>query len=140
MQSTERTFILVKEFNKEFVNISIEPLSKLEKMEVTSKRVVVWETQQPQRLMGRIYSVFKRSHASGPLYGVSFDELYAFMMNDVAAKKLIVQSAKREDSSSVALGIIGGIIASCIVLVAIAWGVVEAIAIGILGAILLSKK
>ena len=140
MQSTERTFILVKEFNNDFVNISIEPLSKLEKMEVTSKRVVVWETQQPQRLMGRIYTVFRRSHVSGPLYGVSFDELYAFMVNDVAAKKLIVQSAKREDSSSVALGIIGGILAGCIVLIAIAWGVVEAIAIGILGAILLSKK
>lgn len=140
--ATQVTFLLVKEFNKDFVNITVQTLKEGQTMDVgKSKRVAVWETLHPQRLMGKIYGAFKRSHVSGPLYAISFDELVAYMSTDAGVQRLIVQSAQREElSGSWSMGVLGGLLAGGIVLLAIAWGVVEAIAIGILGAILLSKK
>ena len=140
--ATQVTFLLVKEFNKDFVNITVQTLKEGQTMDVgKSKRVAVWETPQPQRLMGKIYGAFKRSHVSGPFYAISFDELVAYMSTDAGVQRLIVQSAQREElSGSWSMGVLGGLLAGGIVLLAIAWGVVEAIAIGILGAILLSKK
>ena len=103
------------------------------------RRYVTWETKQPQRLMARICGIYKRSHMSGSLYVVGFDELYDFVSTDPTAQKLIVHKPK-SSGLNVVWGIVAGIVGGIEVLAYIAWGVMAAMCIGIAAVMFFSKK
>lgn len=135
----DRQFIFVKELNGELSNVSVQTEKQLKLVEVSDKRVVVWETKQPRRLMGRIGGVYKKSHLSGSMYAVSFDELYAFMKSDRAVRSLLVPNSK-SSGTDIFAGILAGCIAGVAVLAYIAWGITSALILGVLATIVLGKK